>query len=62
MCMSVLAVYIRMHHVQAWYPERGIKSCDTGVIDGCEPLYGCGDLNLGPLQEQPELQMLLRYF
>ena len=25
----------------------------TGVKDGCEPLCGCWELNLGPLGEQP---------
>lgn len=40
----------------------------TRVIDGCEPLCGCCELNPGPLQKQPVLltvkpspQLLVRH-
>jgi hypothetical protein len=33
-------------------PEEGVKTPGTGATDGCEPSYGCWELNLGPLQEQ----------
>ena len=35
--------------------EDGVKYPGTGVTDGCEPLYGCWESNLGPLKEQPLL-------
>jgi hypothetical protein len=31
---------------------EGVRSPGTGVIDSCELLYGCWDLNSGPLEEQ----------
>jgi hypothetical protein len=36
-------------------PEEGIRSSGTGVKDGCEPLCGCWETNLGFLEEQPAL-------
>jgi hypothetical protein len=33
--------------------EEGIESPGTGFTDGCEPSFGCWELNLGPLEEQP---------
>lgn len=32
--------------------EEGARFSGTGVIGGYQPLCGCWDLNLGPLQEQ----------
>ena len=33
--------------------EEGIRFPGTGVTDGCEPLCGCRESNLGSLEEQP---------
>ena len=30
-----------------WMPEEGIGFSITKVTDGCEPPYGCWELNLG---------------
>ena len=38
-----------------WSPEEGVKFLGTGVKDGCEPLCGCWEWDLGPLEEQPVL-------
>lgn len=35
--------------------EEGTRSSEIGVTDGSEPLYGCWQFNLGPLEEQPVL-------
>lgn len=32
-------------------PEKGIRYPGTGIIDNCELLCGCWEMNLGPLQE-----------
>ena len=29
------------------------KRASVNITDGCEPPYGCWELNLGPLEEQP---------
>jgi len=34
---------------------EGVRSPVTGIIDICEGLYECWDLNLGTLEEQPVL-------
>jgi hypothetical protein len=55
MCMSVLSACT---NVCAWYPQRskeGVGSSETSLIDGYEPLCGCWDQNLGPLEKQPVL-------
>ena len=31
----------------------GVRSPGTGIIDSCELPFGCWDLDLGPLEEQP---------
>ena len=31
------------------------KSASDPITDGCEPLYGCWELNSGPLEEQSVL-------
>jgi hypothetical protein len=57
MWMSVLPVWIYVHHVHA-VPEEakeGAGSPGTGVTDGCKPSCGCWELNLGPLQKQDVL-------
>jgi hypothetical protein len=33
-----------------WWSEEGIRSPRTGVTGGCEPMYGCWELNPGPVQ------------
>lgn len=35
--------------------EEGIGSSGTEVIDCCEQLYECWELNLGPLEDQLKL-------
>ena len=59
---SVLSAYMSVYyHVHAWYPQRSqrseesVRSSGTGATDSCEPPYGCWELNLGPLEEQPVL-------
>ena len=50
-CMSV-------YHIPAQCPgrpEEGIRSPGTGAVDGCELPCGCWELNVGPLQGQPQL-------
>jgi hypothetical protein len=36
-------------------PEEGSETPGTGVTGGCEPPWGCWELNTGPLEEQPVL-------
>lgn len=35
--------------------EVGVRSSGTGVAMGCGLLYGCWELNQGPLEKQPVL-------
>jgi len=42
-CLSVYRVHPR------WRRKEGLSSPQMGVTDGCEPPYGCRELNLGPL-------------
>ena len=35
--------------------SKFIRSLGTRITDGCELPYGCWELNLGPLEEQPVL-------
>ena len=46
-----------VHHVFAAPTEarRGHQILWSGIMDGCELLYGCWELNLGFLEEQPVL-------
>lgn len=48
LCICILTT---VHHVCPQRPEEG-----TGVMDDCEPAYGCLEPNLGPLQDP---QMIL---
>lgn len=55
MCMYVI------HHLYAWRlwnSEDNIRSSETGVMDGCEPLGRCWESDLGPVQEQLVLNCL----
>ena len=45
--------YVTCTYILAWRLEVGIRSPGTEVTDGCE--LQCGELNLGPLCEQPPL-------
>ena len=51
MCMNVLSVCV---HV--CLPSEAVRKCagspETRGMGGCELPCGCGELNLGPLQEQ----------
>lgn len=41
-CLLILYVYVQE-------PKEGAGSSRTGAIGSCEPQYGCGGLNPGPL-------------
>jgi hypothetical protein len=48
-------------HTYIWCLQRseeGIQSPGTGDTDACEPLCGCWELKLGPLEEQVLLTAL----
>jgi hypothetical protein len=45
MYMSALSACTTVHYKRASDP----------ITDGCEPLYGCWELNSGPLEEQTVL-------
>ena len=56
--MSVLPECMSEYHLYIWClcrSEEGIGFPGTGVADGCEPLCGCWESNLGPLEEQQVL-------
>lgn len=49
MCMYV-------YHMYAQCPQRSeecVRSLGTGGTDGCESSFGCWELSLGLLEEQP---------
>lgn len=48
-CFAYLYVYIVPK------PEEGIRPPEIRVTDGCEPLCGCWEVSLHPLQKQPVL-------
>lgn len=48
-CMSVY----NMHALCSQRPEEGIEAPGTEILDGCEPLCGCWEMNLASLEEQP---------
>jgi hypothetical protein len=53
--MSVLPACVPLYHLYAWSVQRteeDIGSPGTGVTGGCEPLFGCWESNLGPVQEK----------
>jgi hypothetical protein len=68
MWADVLHARMLVHHVHACClrrPEEAVRSPETGGADGCEPLYGSWESNLGSLKEQPELittNLFLFYF
>jgi hypothetical protein len=55
MCVDVLPACMSMYHLQ-WLElmeaRRELESPGSEVIDGCEPLCGCWESNLDPLEEQ----------
>lgn len=55
MCMVVLSACISVHHVHAVLEdlEEGVGHPGNGVTNGREQPYGCWELNLAPLEEQP---------
>lgn len=54
MCISIcLNAHICITCIQC--TEEGVGSPETGVTDDCEPLCGCRELNLSPLEEQAVL-------
>lgn len=61
MCMNTLPTCVSVYLTRGWCSQRpveGARSPGTGlsgVTDSHKKLCGFGELNLGPLQEQPEL-------
>jgi hypothetical protein len=56
--MCVLLVFMSVYNFRTWCPwssEEGIGFSETGFIDSCELPCWCWELNLVPLEEQPEL-------
>ena len=53
MCMGNLHECMSVHHTCTvpTKPEENIVSLGTRVTEGCEPPYGCWELNQGPLDE-----------
>lgn len=52
--MDVLTPSMSVHYYVpgACRDQEEVIGCSgTGVTHGCDPLYGCGELNLGPLKE-----------
>lgn len=59
MYLGILPAFMSVYHVCNLFPrrsEKGISGSGTRVVDACEPLCGCWEPNIGPLQEW---QMLL---
>lgn len=48
-CLFVCAPHVCLC---PWQPEESMRSPGTGVTGGCEPSFGCFELNPGPLEEQ----------
>lgn len=50
-------IYICTPYMCGWPQrlEKDIPSPEIRIIDSCEPLYGCWEINLGSVQEQPAL-------
>lgn len=71
MHLDVLSLFMCVYHMCPQYtltPEEGIGSLGTRLTGGCEPPYGCWELNPGLLQEQQALliaetflQLLIQY-
>lgn len=58
MCVCVLPVCIRVHHMHAWCPpdsEVGIRSLGTGTVDGCKLPCRCREPSPGPVQKEQVL-------
>ena len=53
MCMGVHTYVCICIYMQC--PQKPSDSPGTGVIDGCEPQYGCWELIPRPLENQQEL-------
>ena len=57
MCIHFFSMYVYVPHA-CWCPQRSEESIGAtgiGVIDNCDALCGCWDLNLDLLQKQPTL-------
>ena len=54
--MSVSSPFMSVYHLHAWWApslEEGVGAPGIEVIDDCDLTCGCGELNLGSLEEQP---------
>jgi hypothetical protein len=67
--MFCLHVHLYTASVCPWKPEEGVESPGSGVKHCYDPPRGCGELNLGPLQEhqvlsnnEPSLQSSIGVF
>ena len=49
MCMSVLPAWMHVCHISPQKSEKDYRNPRTRVVDSCEPLSGCWELNSGPL-------------
>lgn len=56
MCIGLLPAWMSVYHLYAVPMEagEGIRTPETGVTNGCEPLYGCWEPNI---EDQPVLLM-----
>lgn len=59
MCVFCLYVCMHVHHLCPWCLQRseegGVRSPGTRRVNGSEPICGCWELKLDPLQEQQVL-------
>jgi hypothetical protein len=56
--MSVLSACVSVCHTHAWHLrdlEEGVRSPETGVVDGCGQPCGFWESNLGPVEEESVL-------
>ena len=65
-CLARVYVYVLWACLVPMDIRRRCQISGIGVTDGCEPLCGCWELTLGPLQEQqvpiePSLQPFRQY-
>lgn len=51
----MMSMYVCEPCVVASKIRENTGNSGTGVMDGCEPPYGCSIPNLGPLEEQQVL-------
>jgi hypothetical protein len=50
-----LCVRVFVFAAECLVPNDGVTAPGTGAVYGCRLLYGCWELNIRPLQDQPVL-------